>query len=250
MKGPKIDANSNVEIWSLKDGQRLHSITNISEGEFRAAFSPDSTTLAILDIPKSQLSLWDTRSGTLKKSLPYGGPSQSSTSLFGPFIFGPDGQSLVLQSVFEDTTHLWSLGDDSYVSFASAWYSLTPFSPDGNKFAFADPKQLDKSLTVMDVASRQVKSFGSGSPSDSTYAVFAGSHVVVAKWFDRVIAWDVESNQELWNRECESPGRWNDSSLSQDQRKLAVVSDDFPNFVEVWDVQDGRKVLTISHRLS
>ena len=94
-------ADGEIQLWSLPQGERLHSIVGHTRGVRSVAFSPDGQMLASGGYDRA-IKLWNTGTGQLFGQL--SGHAKSVWSV----AFSPDGQTLASGSS-DATLKLWSV---------------------------------------------------------------------------------------------------------------------------------------------
>lgn len=121
-----------VQVWSIPDGERLHTL-DVPRMFAQVAFAPDGRTLATSGTEDSVL-VWDAVEGTLLRTIEgLAGKAGRGVTL----AFSPDGQHLAI-GLENATVQVWNVSDGRLVHTLSGGHKRQPyatpnvaFSPDG-----------------------------------------------------------------------------------------------------------------------
>jgi len=142
--GPKGE----VYIWTVEDAKpRCHFE---QPGRIQAvAFSPDGSLLAIgPDGPQAGVKLIDTKTGTLKQTLP--GPAARANCL----AWSADGKRLALGSTFDKSVRVWDVEKKKFTKAHEVELGTVlavAFAKDGAALAAGTPAKDRDGLVVLDV---------------------------------------------------------------------------------------------------
>lgn len=271
-------ALGDVELWSIKQGQKFGSIGEFSSSAVRAQYSPDGEILAV-GLQSGEVILWDTENQIIRATL------NSSKDDIHSLAFLPDGQALVAAQ-WNGTINIWNIADGSLShtleGFTYDVRSLA-FSPDGDILASGsrdgsinlfDTRTYEK-INTLRKHSNQILSLAfspdgtqmaSGS-SDSLIIIWdvaAGEMQKVIKWNDagftniayspdgsilasgtdkgEVILWDAVGGKQLEMLTGHSE-RIRDIAFSSDG---ILATGSFDDLIIFWDVSNGTKIAEIN----
>jgi len=242
-------ADGTVRIWRAEDGELLHTLEHIRQGElpfsggaFSVSFSPDGETLAS-GAGDNTVKLWRVIDGTLLRTLPNAGYK---------VVFSPDGSALAslgwpqrLQGTVlspQLNVLLWSVADGEVIRTLEASSSVIEsvlscslvFSPDGTILAGGFE---DGVILIWRVADGALLHTITGlTPYGGVYLAFSPDGKTLASGRDSVRFWRVDDGallQEiLW-------GVGSGIAFSADGSTLVSASTDYDSTVRFWRVADG-----------
>ncbi len=88
------DENAMMSFWDTRTGERKPDLTRAFKTTYNLAYSPDGKLFAIGTSELVGVSLWDTRTGQLVRTLKEPYPKSKGAHIFS-FFWSPDGQTLV-----------------------------------------------------------------------------------------------------------------------------------------------------------
>ena len=89
------DQNAALHFWDARTGERKAGLAREFESTYKIAYSPDGKLFAIGTSQLVGVSLWDTRTGQLVRTLKEPYPLSRGAHIFS-FFWSPDGQTLVV----------------------------------------------------------------------------------------------------------------------------------------------------------
>jgi WD40 repeat protein len=253
-------ADKTVNLWDLKTGNLLRTLTGHSSPILSVKFSPDGMTLATasnLEAGSSNIKIWDVQTGELKKNVGGNLINLRSSCL----AFSPDGEILASGNI-DATIRLWKVrtGELETTLKGHGWdVNSVEFSQNGRYLVSGG---LDGAIKVWNWRNgRLLKTFNRPSPED-----FVGSLVA---WFDSsvgaiysvtidpdgtiiasggaeqpIILWGI-STGKIVKTFTEHTGSVFSVSFSPNGQLLASGGDD--NTIRIWDVATGEVRQTFSH---
>jgi WD40 repeat protein len=235
------DANGDICLWQVVDGQRLLNCQGHAGGVLCVAFSPDGKTLASASYDHT-VRLWDVSTGQCLNVL------AGHDLWVWSVVFSPDGK-MVASGAVDSTVRQWDittgqclhvLHDDSQSVLSVA------FSPDGKRLVSGS---IDHQVRLWDVATGRCLHVYRGhtrwvwsvafSPDGKTIASGSQDHTI------RI--WNVATGDCI--QVCHGHTNWIWSvAFSPDGQLLASGSTD--HTVKLWDTQTGYCLKTLQGHIS
>lgn len=272
------NANSEVHLWQVADGQRLLTLQGHTGWVRRIAFSPNEQVLASVS-EDSTVKLWRLENGQCWQTLsehtdsvysvafsPDGsiiasgsndltikiwqvkegcclktlrGHTGSVTSAY----FSPDGKRLV-SSGFDNLIKIWDVetGECLYtITDHEHWVRTTYFSPNG---AFLVSASCDRTVRIWSAQSYQCLKILTGHAGWVWEAIWSTDNRLIASCgADQTIRiWDVETGKCLHTLEGHNHQVWG-VAFSPDNQTLASASED--QTIRLWQVSNGKCITRI-----
>jgi WD40 repeat protein len=235
------DANGDICLWQVVDGQRLLNCQGHAGGVLCVAFSPDGKTLASASYDHT-VRLWDVATGQCLNVL------TGHDLWVWSVVFSPDGK-MVASGAVDSTIRLWDIptGECLHVLHDDSQSVLSvAFSPDGKRLVSGS---IDHQVRLWDVATGRCLNVYRGhtrwvwsvafSPDGKTIASGSQDHTV------RI--WDVATGD--CTQVCHGHTNWIWSvAFSPDGQLLATGSTD--HTVKLWDTQTGYCLKTLQGHIS
>jgi WD40 repeat protein len=225
-----------IKIWSSTDGKLLHTFYHqLKDKVISLVFSPDSQQLAVIGFNNS-LKIWEIKTGRLITSF---------ANVPGAFDFWAISPNFKLAASLGRGSNtqltLWEVATHQPLkTFArgDGFTSALAFSPDSKTLATG----TDNTLRLWDTTSFQLKDElkDTKTPEISELIFSPDGKTLVASsrgYLEGV--WDLASHQ----LRLSFRGRFSANSFSPDSRLLALGNQ---NELELWDLQTGQKMLTLS----
>jgi WD40 repeat protein/tRNA A-37 threonylcarbamoyl transferase component Bud32 len=236
---------SEVTLYEVAGGQKLHTLIGHSGPVQGLAFSPDDRLLATSD-NRGAVKIWDVASGSLAQDL---GVMPDGTTCVA---FSPDGRRLLVSIgtldnfwpekqgrflVFDTAT--WQI--DRRVQGHSGVISRLSFRPDGAVLATAS---YDGTLKLWDTASWAERTTLRGHTQSLSSVTFSPDGTRLASTSDDGTAriWDASTGQELLVLRGHD-GLVNDIRFHPDGRRVVTGGGD--KTLRVWDVSQTPGVLVL-----
>lgn len=200
-------------------------------------YSPDGKRIATASQDKTA-KIWDAATGQLLLTLI--GHSGSVNGI----VYSPDGKRIATTSD-DHTAKVWDADTGEELLTLSGhidWIYRIAFSPDGTRLITSSN---DKTAKVWDASTGQeLLTFSNhGSPVFDVAFSPDGKRVASVGADANVRLWDPKSGEEFLALPIEDASAPRGVAFSEDGKRVAVASNGI-NFVEMWDVTTGEKLLT------
>ncbi|MFJ2925629.1 trypsin-like peptidase domain-containing protein [Streptomyces massasporeus] len=211
-------------LWSVTTGRTLSSLSSSD----RVEFSPNSQTLATIDLNDDTARLWDVTTGSLLRTV-------NHTDRVTSAVFTPDSRTLATASE-DGTTRLWDVSSNRPLHTFRDSGGAT-FSPDAQ---FLVSGGLDDTVRLWDAATGQILHTLKPKTFVNQVVLSPDARTLAAGGLDDwVRVWDTTTGRQLHTLRGS-----NDPAFSPDGRTIATTDDET---AQLWDIPTGRPGHTFHH---
>ena len=181
-----------IVLWDIVSGEKITTLTGLTDSVNSLAFSPDGNTLAS-GTWHDTVRLWDVATATQKKAL------TNHRNSISKVIFSPDGSKVASISVNQNRVNISDvISDRNHSIQLEDKISGIAFSPDGSTIAIGSRYGR---LYLMNVETREHITDFFGHKKESVYAiVFSPDGTTLASGSsDSLFTWDANSGEHVFS---------------------------------------------------